>query len=158
MISRRHMLSALACAALCPTLPAAARDSLPTIDVYKSPSCGCCTAWIEHLQKNGLTVRAHNVDDTTAMRQKLRMPEKFASCHTAKVGNYVLEGHVPASDIKRLLSERPAALGLAVPAMPVGSPGMEVASGRVDPYHVLLVQADGKSTVYHSYLGTKKSM
>ncbi|WP_428853040.1 DUF411 domain-containing protein [Imbroritus primus] len=156
MISqRRTLLQFLAASATVVAIPAFAQKaaSLPVIDVYKSPSCGCCGAWIEHLQKNGFTVRAHNVDDTSTMRQKLRMPEKFGSCHTAKVGNYVLEGHVPASEVKRLLAERPAALGLAVPAMPVGSPGMEVASGRVDPYDVLLVQADGKSSVYRSYKG-----
>jgi hypothetical protein len=152
---RRKLLSALAGAPLLAALPVAAQGTLPVVDVYKSPSCGCCGAWIEHLQKSGFTVRAHDVDDTSTMRRTLRMPEKFGSCHTAKVGNYVLEGHVPASEIKRLLTERPKALGLAVPAMPVGSPGMEVASGRVDPYHVLLIQADGKSTVYRAYAGVK---
>ena len=152
---RRTLLQLVAASTAAVALPVLAQKAspLPVVDVYKSPHCGCCGAWIEHLQQNGFTVRAHNVDDTSTMRQKLRMPEKFGSCHTAKVGNYVLEGHVPASEVKRLLAERPAAVGLAVPAMPVGSPGMEVASGRVDPYDVLLVQADGRSSVYRSYTG-----
>ena len=160
ILQRRTLLQFLAASTAVVAIPTFAQKAtpLPVIDVYKSPTCGCCGAWIEHLQKSGFTVRAHDVEDTGTMRQKLRMPEKFGSCHTAKVGNYVLEGHVPASEIKRLLAERPAALGLAVPAMPAGSPGMEVASGRVDPYNVLLVQADGKSAVYKAYAGTAGSL
>ncbi len=152
-MKRRHFIQALAggTALLATAAFAQKAMALPVIDVYKSPYCGCCGAWVEHLQKSGFTVRTHEVEDTSTVRQKLRMPEKYGSCHTAKVGNYVLEGHVPASDIKRMLTQKPKALGLAVPAMPVGSPGMEVESGRVDPYDVLLVQADGRATVYQSY-------
>lgn len=156
-MKRRHFIQALAggTALLATAAFAQKTTALPIIDVYKSPYCGCCGAWVEHLQKSGFTVRTHEVEDTSTVRQKLRMPEKYGSCHTAKVGNYVLEGHVPASDIKRMLTQKPKALGLAVPAMPVGSPGMEVESGRVDPYDVLLVQADGRAAIYQSYKGKK---
>lgn len=124
-------------------LPAAAADA---VDVYKSPYCGCCGKWIDHLKAAGFAVRTHEVNDVPAARQRLGMPEQLGSCHTAKVGGYLVEGHVPAADIKRLLKEKPQALGLAVPAMPPGSPGME--SPRPVPYQTLLVQPDGKTSVY----------
>jgi hypothetical protein len=124
-------------------LPAAAADA---VDVYKSPYCGCCGKWIDHLKAAGFAVRTHEVNDVPAARQRLGMPEQLGSCHTAKVGGYLVEGHVPAADIERLLKEKPAALGLAVPAMPPGSPGME--SPRPVPYQTLLVQPDGKTSVY----------
>ena len=95
------------------------------IEVYKSATCGCCKEWVKHLQANGFSVKAHDVADITAQKTANGVPAKLASCHTAKVDGYVIEGHVPASDIKRLLKERPAVSGLAVPGMPVGSPGME---------------------------------
>jgi hypothetical protein len=119
---------------------------LPTVDVYKSPQCGCCSDWAEHLRKNGFKVVLHDVNDVPAARKKLGMPEHFGACHTAKVGNYLVEGHVPAADIKRLLKQHPRAIGLAVPSMPPGSPGME--SDRSFPYDTLLVSADGTATVF----------
>ena len=100
-------------------------QALPVIEVYKSPQCGCCKLWAEHLEKNGFTVILHDVNDVPTEREKLGMPGQYGSCHTAKAGQYLIEGHVPAADIKRLLSERPRAIGLAVPSMPPGSPGME---------------------------------
>ena len=112
-----------------------------TIDVYKNPYCGCCVKWAEHVTQAGFTVKTHEVDDVPGTRKKLGMPEKLGSCHTAKLGNYLIEGHVPAADIKRLLKEKPKALGLAVPAMPPGSPGMDVPNSP--PYETLLVQSDG---------------
>lgn len=121
-------------------------QALPVVEVYKSVQCGCCKAWAEHLQKNGFEVILHNVDDVPATRKKLGMPNKFGSCHTAKVGQYLVEGHVPAADIKRLLKERPKATGLAVPSMPPGSPGME--SDDPVPYDTLLVGKDGKTKVF----------
>ncbi|MBU1365804.1 MAG: DUF411 domain-containing protein [Gammaproteobacteria bacterium] len=124
-------------------LPAAAAD---VVDVYKSPYCGCCGKWIDHLKVAGFAVRTHEVNDVPAARQRLGMPEQLGSCHTAKVGGYLVEGHVPAADIERLLKEKPKAIGLAVPAMPPGSPGME--SPRPVPYQTLLVQPDGKTSVY----------
>ncbi len=117
-----------------------------TIDVYKSPYCGCCGKWVEHATKAGFTVKTHEVDNVPEMRKKLGMPGKLGSCHTAKIGNYVLEGHVPAEDIKRLLKEKPKALGLAVPGMPQGSPGMDIPNSP--PYETLLVQSNGNTRVF----------
>lgn len=117
-----------------------------TVEVYKSPHCGCCNKWIEHLQQAGFAVRAHDVANVTAERHRLGMPNQFAACHSAKIGNYVIEGHVPAADIRRLLKERPQAIGLAVPSMPPGSPGMEGAYAV--PYDTLLVQGDASYRVY----------
>lgn len=125
------------------------------VEVWKSPSCGCCHDWVAHLEANGFQVSIHDISETAkdAQRRKLGMPESLGSCHTALVGGYVLEGHVPARDIRRLLAERPRVLGMAVPGMPVGSPGMDgpAYGGRKDTYAVLLVQRDGSSTVYHAY-------
>ena len=122
--------------------------AMPVVDVYKSPECGCCKAWAEHLQKNGFTVNLHEVGDVPAARKKLGMPNRYGSCHTAKVEQYLVEGHVPAADIKKLLRKHPKALGLAVPAMPLGSPGMEMEDGRSVPYDTLLVTQDGKAKVF----------
>lgn len=124
-------------------LPASAADA---VDVYKSPYCGCCEKWVEHLRQAGFAVRTHDVNDVPAARQRLGMPEHLASCHTAKVGGYVVEGHVPAADIQRLLKEKPKAIGLAVPSMPPGSPGME--SPKPVPYNTLLVRSGGETTVF----------
>jgi hypothetical protein len=126
--------------------PVIAQERLPTVDVYKSAQCGCCKAWAEHLQKNGFTVILHDVNDVPAARKKLGMPDQFGSCHTAKIGQYLVEGHVPAADIKRLLKKHPKAIGLAVPSMPPGSPGME--SDRPVPYDTLLVGADGNARIF----------
>lgn len=116
------------------------------VNVYKSPYCDCCGKWADHLKSAGFEVRTHEVNDVPAARQKLGMPERLGSCHTARVGGYVVEGHVPAADIQRLLKEKPKALGLAVPSMPPGSPGME--STRPLPYDTLLVQAGGNASVF----------
>jgi len=125
-----------------------------TITVWKTPTCGCCKAWVAHLRKNGFDVVTNDVDDTTAIRKKLGFPEQFGSCHTAKLGEYVLEGHVPADDIRKLLQDKPKARGLAVPGMPLGSPGMEGTgsyAGIRHAYNVLLVLNDGRSRVFKSY-------
>jgi len=121
-------------------------QSVTPVEVYKSPTCGCCGKWIEHMQKNGFKVEVHEVEDIPASRKKLGMPDKLGSCHTSKIGNYVVEGHVPAQDIKRLLKEKPKALGLAIPSMPPGVPGMDIPNSP--PYETLLVQADGTTSVY----------
>lgn len=121
-------------------------QALPVVEVYKSAQCGCCKLWAEHLQKNGFKVILHDVDDVPAAREKLGMPDQYGSCHTARAGQYLVEGHVPAADIKRLLREHPNAIGLAVPAMPPGSPGME--SDAPVPYDTLLVGKDGKAKVF----------
>lgn len=121
----------------------------PRVEVFKSASCGCCGAWVEHMRQNGFQVIAHDVGDVPAERKKLGMPDRLGSCHTAKIGGYVIEGHVPAGDIRRLLKEKPKALGLAVPSMPPGSPGME--SPRPIPYDTLLVARDGTTRVFASH-------
>ncbi len=120
------------------------------VSVWKTPACGCCKAWIQHLKANGFKVVAADVPDTTPIRKDLNMPASLGSCHTAVVEDYVIEDHVPAREIKRLLKERPRALGLAVPGMPVGSPGMEMGTKK-DPYKVLLVHEDGTTRVYKTY-------
>lgn len=126
-----------------------------SLEVWKTPTCGCCQDWIDHVQANGFNVKINEVSDAqkSVVRARLGMAEKFGSCHTAIVGGYVLEGHVPAEDIHRLLIERPSGLGIAVPGMPVGSPGMDGPKygGRKMPYDVLLVQRSGDATIYHSY-------
>ena len=124
-------------------------QSAPKVKVFKSASCGCCGAWVEHLRQNGFQVIAHDVGDVPAERRKLGMPDRLGSCHSAKVGGYVIEGHVPAADIRRLLKEMPKALGLAVPSMPPGSPGME--GPRAIPYDTLLVARDGTTRVFASH-------
>lgn len=125
-----------------------------TITVWKTPTCGCCKVWVAHLRKNGFDVVTNDVSDTTAIRKKLGFPEQFGSCHTAKLGEYVIEGHVPAEDIRKLLQDKPQARGLAVPNMPLGSPGMEgigTNAGVRQAYNVLLVLNDGSSRVFKSY-------
>lgn len=124
----------------------------PLVQVWKDPNCGCCKDWIRHLEDHGFATQAIDSGNTAA-RKRLGMPDKFGSCHTALVGGYVIEGHVPAADIQRLLRDKPRALGLSVPRMPIGSPGMDGPEygGRKDPYDVLLVQRDGSTRVYASY-------
>ena len=116
------------------------------VTVYKSPTCGCCSAWIDHLERNGFTVRSRDHRDVTPVKDELGVPGRLRSCHTAVVDGYVIEGHVPADDIARLLQERPAIRGLAVAGMPMGSPGME--GPRKDAYEVTASEADGDTSVY----------
>lgn len=129
--------------------PLVASAALPVIDVYKTAQCGCCSEWVEHLKANGFTVKAVNVENPSDYREKAGIPDQLGSCHTGMVKGYAIEGHVPAADIKRLLEHKPKARGLAVPAMPLGSPGME--GPRKDPYDVLLVGPNGRTTVYKHY-------
>jgi|SRR5688572_23182218 hypothetical protein len=121
------------------------------VNVYKTRTCGCCSKWVEHLKTNGLVTQVTEVPSTAEYRKQYGVPEKLQSCHTATVGGYTIEGHVPAADIQRLLKERPKAKGLAVPGMPMGSPGMEGA--RRDAYSVLLFESDGRVSVYQKYSG-----
>ncbi|MBI3156694.1 MAG: DUF411 domain-containing protein [Burkholderiales bacterium] len=132
--------------------PPAATASAPVVEVWKSPSCGCCKDWIAHLEANGFRTIAHDVGNT-AMRERLGIALEYGSCHTARVAGYAVEGHVPAADLHRLLRGRPAAIGLAVPRMPVGSPGMDGPDygGRRDPYDVLLLKRGGGHQVFASY-------
>jgi len=122
-------------------------DTLPEITVWHSPTCGCCTEWINHLEQAGFPVRSHAQHDVAMIKHRLGLPNDLASCHTGMVDGYVIEGHVPAADIKRLLKERPFVRGLSVPGMPIGSPGMEMGD-RVDPYEVLSFDEDGKTEVF----------
>jgi hypothetical protein len=133
--SRRSMLVLLASVAGLPMLgmPAAAD---PPITVHKDPTCGCCTGWVQHLQKNGFATKVIESSRLNAVRARLGVPDELAACHTAEIDGYVIEGHVPAGAVKRLLAEKPAAIGLAVPGMPVGSPGME--GGEPETYDVVL--------------------
>jgi hypothetical protein len=123
-----------------------------TAEVWKSPTCACCQDWIAHMESNGFEVRVHDTGNA-ATRARLGVAQKYGSCHTALVDGYAIEGHVPASEVRRLLEERPAAVGLAVPGMPIGAPGMDgpVYRGRRDPYDVLLLKADGSASVYRRY-------
>ncbi len=132
------------CSLLALALPAAPPG--PAMTVYKTATCGCCGKWVDHLKANGFTVKVEIVPDMGASRQKLGVPEKLASCHTGVVAGYSIEGHVPAADIKRLLKEKPAGKGLAVPGMPMGSPGME--GPNADSYATLLFDNEGRSTVF----------
>ncbi len=120
------------------------------VEVWKSPYCGCCKLWVRHLETHGFSVTAYNVPDTANMRSQLGMPANFGSCHSARIAGYIIEGHVPAADIKRLLAEKPDVIGLAVPGMPIGSPGMEQGEQR-DKYDVLLVLRNGRSRVFQSH-------
>lgn len=134
--------------------PAAALANTPIpIDVWRTPTCGCCEDWLQHLRSNGFEVRAHMVEDTAPVRSQAGMPARYGSCHTARVQGYTVEGHVPAADIRRLLRDKPRAVGLTAPGMPIGSPGMDgpAYGGRRDAYDVLLVQPDGSVRVFQAY-------
>tara|TARA_R110001592_G_scaffold81249_4_gene241276 strand:+ start:2480 stop:2938 length:459 start_codon:yes stop_codon:yes gene_type:complete len=137
----RAAAAALAMLVLLPAMAAAAE-----ITVYKSPYCGCCGAWVTHMKDHGHDVTTVEMEDLTAIKKMTGVPAPLQSCHTAVVGGYVIEGHVPASDVARLLAEKPKARGLAVPGMPVGSPGME--GPNPEAYEVLVFQTDGTSAVY----------
>jgi hypothetical protein len=154
MVNRRTlMLAVLAAGAWVARGAAAQGGAKPLVEVWKSPTCGCCKDWVAHLQSEGFAVRTHD-DGNDEARKRLGMPLRYGSCHTAQVGGYAIEGHVPAREIRRLLKEKPAAtVGLAVPAMPVGSPGMDGPEygGRKDPYDVLLVRHGGAASVYQAY-------
>ena len=130
---------------------AIADSALPHVVVHKTPTCGCCGSWIEHLRDAGFSVEAQDHDDLGPAKERLGVPYGKGSCHTAEVGGYLVEGHVPAEDIKRLLAEKPDARGLVLPGMPVGSPGMESPDGFVQPYTVELVERDGSTRPWASH-------
>lgn len=125
---------------------ALAAEAGQTVDVYKSSYCGCCGAWVSYMKQNGFDVKTQDVADVSSVRKQLGMPQKLAGCHVAKVGDYVIEGHVPAEDVKRLLAEKPRAIGIAVPSMPPGSPGMP--SDKPSHFDTLLVMTDGSYKVF----------
>ena len=121
------------------------------VTVYKNAQCGCCKGWVEHLRKEGFSVTAHDVDDMAAIKSKLGVPTSLGSCHTAIVGGYVVEGHVPASDIRQLLARKPKVAGIGVPGMPLGSPGMEAPGMPPDKYDVVAFAKDGTQRVFASH-------
>ena len=151
----KHML--LATSILISGLPVVTHAAATTVEVYKSATCKCCAKWVDHMRAHGFTVNTHDVGNKEA-RERAGISTTLGSCHTALVDGYAVEGHVPAADIKRLLKERPRAIGLTAPGMPHGSPGMEGA--RSDPYDVLLINKQGDTTVYSRHLPSdpKESM
>jgi hypothetical protein len=151
--SREPAPAAASAASAAATAPTTAK-AMPRILVHHSPTCGCCGVWVEHLRTSGFTVDVRQEENLEPIKQRLGVPDDKRSCHTAEVDGYFIEGHVPASDIKRLLSERPAAKGLALPGMPAGSPGMEMPDGRVDAYTVEQVNLDGSARAFSNHGGT----
>ncbi|MGE4050930.1 MAG: DUF411 domain-containing protein [Piscinibacter sp.] len=150
-LSRRRFSLAGLAALVAPAWAAAQAPSVHA-EIWKSPTCGCCKDWITRMEKSGFRFTVHEVGNT-AMRQRMKIPMALGSCHTAVIGRYAIEGHVPARDVLRLLKEKPDAIGLTVPGMPVGSPGMDGPEygGRKDPYDVLLITMDGSTRVFSSY-------
>lgn len=134
-----------------PILSAGTPLAEPSITVYKTPTCGCCTKWIDHLERNGFDVKPVDMTDLRLVKSMSGIAPEQASCHTARIGDYVVEGHVPAGDIRRLLAEQSSARGLAVPGMPLGSPGMEAPNPQ--PYQVLLIEEDGNTSVFAEHQG-----
>nr|WP_228141710.1 DUF411 domain-containing protein [Marinobacter sp. X15-166B] len=130
-------------------MPVAA-DSKPEITVYKDPNCGCCIDWANHMEDNGFRVKSIDTQRLNHIKADSGLTPALASCHTAFVDGYVIEGHVPADDVKRLLAESPDTLGLAVPGMPIGSPGMEMGDRR-DPYQVLMFNDRGQTRVFSEH-------
>ena len=126
-----------------------AAPPLPAVHVYKSPACGCCSKWVDHMKASGFEVISHETDNVAAHKARLGVPVAMGSCHTAEFAGYLLEGHVPASEVKRLLAEKPRARGLAVPGMPASSPGMD--DPRKIPYEVVLIKHDGGASTYARY-------
>ena len=149
-ITRRSALGLVAAALVMPTVSAVAQA--PAILVHKDPNCGCCAGWVEHLKASGFAVTVEEAADLRVVRKRLGVPADLAACHTAEVAGYVIEGHVPASAIRQLLEKRPAAIGLAVPGMPAGSPGME---GSVPQrYEVVLFGKSDRQPFMH-FVGTQ---
>lgn len=124
-------------------------SDLPIVQVYKSPTCGCCSKWVAHLEANGFKVEATDVSDMSLVKRSHGIPGALASCHTAIVGDYLVEGHVPAEDIVQLLKQKPAIKGIAVPGMPIGSPGME--GSNPEAYDVVSFKANGETEVFSSH-------
>jgi len=154
-VTRRTAIAATLGIAVAPALAQGPTSRIP-IEIWKDPNCGCCKDWVTHVDANGFAAKVHETGNGTA-RSRLGVDQKFGSCHTAEVGGYAIEGHVPAREIKRLLKEKPDAIGLAVPGMPIGSPGMDgpVYGNRKDAFDVLLLTRGGGSKVYQHYEGTK---
>ena len=148
---RQFALTAIGLAAAASLGIAAAQQKQaggPLIEIYKSPTCGCCSKWVEHMRASGFTVKTTDVDDIMKVKATHGVPDQLQSCHTGIVQGYVVEGHVPAADVQRLLKEKPAVVGIATPGMPVGSPGMEVPNVKSDPYNVMAFDKKGGTSVF----------
>ena len=155
-IHRRTLLAGLAAAPLMFSLSGRLRaETLPLVTVSKDPSCGCCDGWVRHIEAAGFPVRVRESDDVFDLKQRLGVPMDLASCHTAEVDGYVIEGHVPAAAMKRLLAGRPDGIGLAVPGMPAGSPGMDFPGVEPERYDVFLFDASGRSP-FLRFLGAEE--
>jgi hypothetical protein len=150
---RRAVLGGLLAALFAST---AVADAHPEMTVHKDPNCGCCGAWVEHVRAAGFHVRVIETAAMDAVKKRLGVPDALASCHTAEIGRYVIEGHVPATEIARLLEERPVARGLAVPGMPTNSPGMEVRGAASDVYDVMQFAVDGSMRKFATYKGPSR--
>ena len=124
------------------------RQAAPLVEVFKTPTCGCCSQWVEHMRANGFTVRTNDLNDLTDIKKTRGVPDAVQSCHTAVVNGYVIEGHVPASDVHRLLKEKPAVAGIAVGGMPVGSPGMEFPGTKAQAFNVMSFDKNGGTRVF----------
>jgi hypothetical protein len=153
MMSRRHFVAQTAGLALATVAARAGWGrSLPApgtaITVYKSASCGCCAKWVDHLRANGFSPTVHDDENMDAIKDEMGVPKDLRSCHTALLGRYLVEGHVPAPDLRRLETEHPAVLGLAVPGMPKSAPGMAMPGDAPEPYQVVAFAADGKTSVF----------
>jgi hypothetical protein len=146
-MTRKTLLTLAAPFAL---LAMSANASAATLLVTKSATCGCCAHWVEHMKKAGFTVKVNTVEDVTPTARRLGVPDALRSCHTSEIGGYVIEGHVPAADVKRLLATKPKATGIAVPGMVMGSPGMEHGDHK-QPYQVVLFEKSGKTKVFASH-------
>ena len=150
-MTKKLLISLLALALTGPTLTAQGKRAAgPSVDVFKSATCGCCSKWVDHMRNAGFTVHVTDLEEPELQKIKTRygVPEAGRSCHTARVDGFTVEGHVPPAEVKRLLKERPKVSGLTVPGMPLGSPGMEVSGIKPHPYNVLTFDAQGKTTVY----------
>ncbi|SCY93730.1 DUF411 domain-containing protein [Microvirga guangxiensis] len=152
MLDRRHFLTVLGVSSVAlATGGAFAKTALPKVVVSKDPNCGCCDGWVDHMKAAGFSMEVVTTPEVNRVKVRLGVPDELASCHTAEVGGYAIEGHVPAAAIKRLLAEQPHGKGLAVPGMPVGSPGMEIPGAKPDTYEVILFGPSGQTTFarYH---------
>ena len=153
MIERRRVLTLLGGLAVASgtVLAAGPAPARPPMKVHRDPSCGCCEAWVAHVKRAGFDARIEITDDIDAVKRRLGVPASLASCHTAEIDGYLLEGHVPAEIVTRLLAERPAIRGLAVPGMPIGSPGMETPGMAPDPFRVIAFADGGRMSVFADF-------
>ncbi|HSD41323.1 MAG TPA: DUF411 domain-containing protein [Burkholderiales bacterium] len=148
-MKRREWMLKVAALAAAGVAGRAGATALPEMVVYKSPTCGCCTDWVKHLRANGFAVKTVEVNDLGPVRQRFGVPDRLASCHTAVIGGYAVEGHVPAAAVKRLLAEKPSVVGISVPGMPNGSPGME--GPKPEPFSAVVFDERGNARVFESY-------